>query len=465
MIGNPEFIKNIQLQINAVKMVLMPAVLGMIFIVVYLMNADSYKPVEYAMQVASLVLLGVIVFVWGTKMAVESLAGEFNDKTWDSQRMTAIDPWNLAWGKLFGSTLFAWYGGLFCLLVFTVSSFFSPKSYRFLELLLSILFAGVFAQATTLAFILTEFAKNRDFGKLNLSSYSVAGIIFPLLFFALVAGAYDARGTMQWYSITLRPMEMMLYSSVYFCLWGVIGFYRAMRKELQFDTGPWVWTLFVFGLMLYTAGFISNNDELDRSQWLFFALYISFFIGMISFYLMAFSEPKSIVDIRWLTDKAAQRKWGDFFVKLPTWFMSLLLVVLLCSVLLFMKASMHAALVDGPEWLINFVQFSPLAFLLFCLRDLGVILYVNLTSAKKNRDIVAIFYLIILYALVPTILMVTDTESILPWFFPVNSAGFLNSVVPVAAQTGFVFFLLYSEIYPAEKFSGSTNILGDHSQS
>ncbi|MCI5194490.1 MAG: hypothetical protein D3915_15425 [Candidatus Electrothrix sp. AU1_5] len=238
-----------------------------------------------------------------------------------------------------------------------------------------------------------------------------------------------------------------------------------MRKELQFDTGPWVWTLFVFGLMLYTAGFISNNDELDRSQWLFFALYISFFIGMISFYLMAFSEPKSIVDIRWLTDKAAQRKWGDFFVKLPTWFMSLLLVVLLCSVLLFMKASMHAALVDGPEWLINFVQFSPLAFLLFCLRDLGVILYVNLTSAKKNRDIVAIFYLIILYALVPTILMVTDTESILPWFFPVNSAGFLNSVLPVAAQTGFVFFLLYSEIYPAEKLSGSTNILGDHSQS
>lgn len=142
MIGNPEFIKNIQLQINAVKMVLMPAVLGMIFIVVYLMNADSYKPVEYAMQVASLVLLGVIVFVWGTKMAVESLAGEFNDKTWDSQRMTAIDPWNLAWGKLFGSTLFAWYGGLFCLLVFTVSSFFSPKSYRFLELLLAWYFAA-----------------------------------------------------------------------------------------------------------------------------------------------------------------------------------------------------------------------------------------------------------------------------------------------------------------------------------
>ncbi|MCI5222871.1 MAG: hypothetical protein D3924_09415, partial [Candidatus Electrothrix sp. AR4] len=231
MSGNPEFIKNIQLQINAVKLVLMPVVLGMIFFIVYLMNADSREPVEYAMQVASLVLLSIIVFVWGTKMAVESLAGEFNDKTWDSQRMTAIDPWNLAWGKLFGSTLFAWYGGLVCLLLFAVSSFFSPKPYRFIELLLFILFSGIFAQATILAFVLTEFAKNRDFGKLNLSSYSVAGILFPLLFFSLATGGYDAQGTVQWYGVASPPMENMLYSSLYFCLWGVIGFYRAMRKE------------------------------------------------------------------------------------------------------------------------------------------------------------------------------------------------------------------------------------------
>ncbi len=160
MSGNPEFIKNIQLQINPVKLVLMPIVLGMIYFIIYLMSTDSREPAAYSMQAASLFLLGVLVFVWGTKMAVESLAGEFNDKTWDSQRMTAIGPWKLVWGKLFGSTLFAWYGGLFCLLMFAVSSFFAPESYQFLELLLFILFVGVFAQATTLAFILTEFAKN-----------------------------------------------------------------------------------------------------------------------------------------------------------------------------------------------------------------------------------------------------------------------------------------------------------------
>ncbi|MCI5224566.1 MAG: hypothetical protein D3924_18335, partial [Candidatus Electrothrix sp. AR4] len=193
-------------------------------------------------------------------------------------------------------------------------------------------------------------------------------------------------------------------------------------------------------ILVSDSGFVANNDETGRGQLVFFALYISFFIGMLSFYLMAFAEPKSIVDFRWLSDKAVRGHWREFFVKLPAWFMSLLLVALLCTVLLLMKVSMHAALVDGPEWLSGLAQFSPLAFFLFCLRDLGVILYVNLNSAKKNRDLVAIFYLIILYVLLPTILNVAGAEGILPWFFPISGTGFLNSIVPVAVQTGFVFF-------------------------
>ncbi len=259
------------------------------------------------------------------------------------------------------------------------------------------------------------------------------------MFLPLAIGIYDVLETVRWYGITARPMEIMLSSSLYFCLWGVIGFYRAMRKELQFDTGPWVWTLFVLGLMLYASGFVTNDDETGRGQLVFLALYISFFIGMASFYLMAFAEPKSIVDFRWLKDKAAQGKWLEFFVKLPAWSMSLLLVALLCVALLLMKV---AFLGDSPEWLNDLAQLSPLAFFLFCLRDLGVILYVNLNSTKKNRDLAAIFYLIILYALIPTILGVAGAKDILPWFFPISGAGFLNSVVPVAMQTGLVFFAL-----------------------
>ncbi len=220
MISNPEFIKNIRLQLNPVKLVLMPIILGMIFFVVYLLNADSREPIEYTMQVTSLILLGLIVFIWGTKMAVDSLAGEFNERTWDSQRMTAIGPWNLVWGKLFGSTLYAWYGGLLCLFLFAVAAFLTPDPSRFLELLLLLLFAGVFVQSSLLAFILTEFSKNRDLGKLNLSSYSVIGLL-PFFFLPSFAmGAYDAQSIVQWYSIELHPMRMLLSSALFFVFGG-----------------------------------------------------------------------------------------------------------------------------------------------------------------------------------------------------------------------------------------------------
>jgi len=443
MISNPEFIKNIRLQLNPVKLVLMPMILGMIFFVVYLLNADSNEPVEHTMQVTSLILLGLVVFIWGTKMAVESLAGEFNERTWDSQRMTAIGPWNLVWGKLFGSTLYAWYGGLLCLLLFAVATFSTPDPSRYLELLLFLLFAGIFVQSILLAFILTEFAKNRDLGKLSLSSYSVVGLLFLFFLPSFAMGAYDAHGTVRWYSIELHPMRMLLSSALFFCLWGVLGFYRAMRKELQFDTGPWVWTLFVLSLMLYASGFVINNDRISFMQLLFSALYTSFFIGTASCYLMALAEPKSIVDIRWLVDKARQGKRLEVFAKLPAWFMSLLLAALLCTALFSMKLSIHARLLDGSDWLRTLVEFSPLAFLLFCLRDLGIILYVNLISTGKNRDLVAVFYLIILYGLIPSILNAADAKLALPWFLPFSDTGFLNSVVPIAVQAAGIFFLLY----------------------
>ncbi|KOR27669.1 hypothetical protein TI03_06390 [Achromatium sp. WMS1] len=140
MIYNPEFRKNIQLHLNPAKLVMMPIVLGMIFFAIYLYNTHSNQHHWYQvdtrayianiMQIYSLTLFGILVFIWGTKMAVDSLIGEFNDKTWDSQRMTAIGPWNLVWGKLFGGTLFSWYGGVICLLVFATSAMFNPQWQR-----------------------------------------------------------------------------------------------------------------------------------------------------------------------------------------------------------------------------------------------------------------------------------------------------------------------------------------------
>lgn len=441
MIKNPELIKNIQLELNPVKLVLMPVVLGMIFFIVYL-NADKHEPAAQSMQTASLVLLELIVFIWGTKMAVESLVSEFNDKTWDSQRMTSISPWTLAWGKLLGSTLFAWYGGLFCLLVFAASSVAVPEDLpRLVKMLLILIFTGLLTQTAILAFILTEFAKNRDAAKLNISSYSLAAVLFigQLLFSA--GGVYSARGNMQWYGISLHPLDMMLYSSLFFCLWGAVGLYRAMRKELQFDSSPWVWTVFIVSLMGYVSGFISSDHNTSSAALLLLRLYASLFAGIVSFYFMLLAESKNAVDLKLLVSKRRRKEWTELAAKTPAWLISLLLVAALCAVQMVIKGAADLAGAADSHDAQFILQIFPVALLMFCLRDLGIILYVNLSSAKKNRDMTAAFYLAILYLLIPLLLRIAGAASILPWFVPFAETNFLNGVAPIAAQAIFALYL------------------------
>jgi hypothetical protein len=447
MTTNPELIKNIQLELNPVKMVLMPTVLGMIFFIAYL-NADE-QTAMHSVQITALVLFELIVFVWGTKMAVESLVSEFNDRTWDSQRMTAIGPWTLAWGKLFGSTLFAWYGGLCCLLVFAASAYSAPKDVPgLITLLLVMLFTGLLTQTAILAFILTEFAKNRDAVKLNISSYSLAAVLLIGIFMSFAGDTYtdSGRETVQWHGILLHPLDMMLYSSFFFCLWGGVGLYRAMRKELQFASRPWAWAAFVVSVMVYCAGFISSDMDVHGAALVLLRLYVALFVGVLSFYFMVLAEPKNAVDLKLLLAKLRQREWSGLTAKAPAWLLSLLLVAVLCALLLAMKGLADLGGMQHNRDAETILRIVPLSLLMFCLRDLGIVLHVNFSSVKKNRDMTAAFYLVILYLLIPLLLKIAKADAMLPWFVPFSETSLVNGVLPAAVQAGLALHFVWRRI-------------------
>ncbi|CAK8723436.1 hypothetical protein GCAAIG_13230 [Candidatus Electronema halotolerans] len=444
MIWNPEFRKNIQLELNPVKLVLMPVVIGMMFAVVYL-SVDNKAPAAPPLQLAALILFAALVFVWGTKMAVESLISEFNDRTWDSQRMTAIGPWSLAWGKLLGSSLFAWYGGLFCLLVFAASTAAIPaaEGQRMLKMLLFSIFAGSCIQTTMLASILTEFAKKREAAKMRVSSYSIVALLLLMQVSSFAAAAYNVQETAHWFGMDLHPFDIMLYSSLFFCLWGIVGMYRAMRKELQFESRPTVWAIFLISMMIYCAGFIPPDATLSFADRLLICSWISFAIAVISFYIMLLTEPKHLVDFRLIRSRAQQKNWAGLMTKIPAWLISFLLAAMLCAVMLIFNAAGLADLNKEQDF---FIQFSPLALLLFCLRDIGIVLYVNFSSTKKNRDVTALFYIAILYMLVPSLLQIAEAKVLLPWFVPFIESNFINTILPVAVQAGFVLTLAWRKM-------------------
>jgi hypothetical protein len=217
-----------------------------------------------------------------------------------------------------------------------------------------------------------------------------------------------------------------------------------MRKELQFENSPLVWTFFVISLMAYFSGFIFSNHDIanDYRVLLFLCLLQAFAIGIVSFYLMVFVETKNIFDVKIMIDKARKKEWAGLFLKIPAWFMSLLLSAVFCFVLLIMQWTTSIVSSIESNDLNIFLKSSPLSLLLFCLRDLGIILYINWNSAKKNRDITAAFYIGIMYILIPTMLSIAGSASILPWFIPLVSASFLNGIVPIAIRAGLMLYLV-----------------------
>ena len=126
MIGNPEFRRNLWLELTPQRLVVMPLVLAAIFAVVYLgeegvsrwTNDTSYGGLATAAKYVYLAL----VLLWGGRQAGSAVTDEIRDRTWDGQRLSALGSWSMSWGKLFGSTVFTWYGGALALAVFAVAA-------------------------------------------------------------------------------------------------------------------------------------------------------------------------------------------------------------------------------------------------------------------------------------------------------------------------------------------------------
>ena len=104
---NPELRRNLWLEVSMHRLIAMPAVLGMGFLVVASIND---LPWQQRVSWAALTVYFVLTLYWGTRLAADAISDEVRGKTWDLQRMSALGPWYMTWGKLFGATVFAWYG-------------------------------------------------------------------------------------------------------------------------------------------------------------------------------------------------------------------------------------------------------------------------------------------------------------------------------------------------------------------
>lgn len=405
---NPEFRRNLWLELTPYRLVGMPVILGILLFLAYLLDGKQYGA---SVAKTALVLYGLLAFLWGTRLASEALISEIRDHTWDSQRMSVLGPWSMTWGKLLGSTIYPWYGALLCLLVYLTSE--PSLGLPLIETVVLMIGSGLFGQAIGLLSSLQAIRKNQRYGRFQTTAFLVLGAACAL---ALLNWPFAQSADISWYGGVYPDDRFVLISLAVFLFWVIFGIYRMIRSELQLKSLPWAWGLFILFLSGYLAGFLGEGRwDAGQSVWTL-RLLSAFMTTLALAYATAFSERKDPVALRRLQQSLGRREWARAMQSFPLWLSTLPFVALSGAMLVVVDVGLTPAEGVKP------VAVAAVAMVLFLLRDLALLLFLNLGRVPKRADMLTILFLVLLYSVIPTMLAALGLDRLTALFWPTPGA-------------------------------------------
>ena len=443
----PELLRNLWLQFSPERLIAAPLILGAVFALVAFATGSW--------EVVGSVAAGgyaVIAYLWGTRRAVNVLADEIAAGTWDGQRMSSIDPWTMAWGKLFGGTAYVWYCALFSLATYAAAEIESSRGSALAVNLPIKITGALLAQAIALLLALVLAGKGRRLsrrtvafaqgGALLVGIFGVTSVLLP--WFTEYLG-FGVAEKITWFAVAFPSNEFTLLTQILFLAWAVVAIYRLMAGELQVRQRPWVWLSFSLFLILYYQGFLvlGPNDALSLR------LLPALLVAVALYYLALFAQPNDIIRYRWLSHHLRHGNWRNVLSLLPLWVPSLVLAAALAiAVALLAKSDLKSLaevervvrIWDAP--IPRYDLATAIALILFMVRDLGIALLLNFAKRPKASDLAAILYLIVLYGICGGLVMAAGATALLPLFWPGVGGNALVVVLAPLIQVILVAVLL-----------------------
>lgn len=437
---NPEFRRNLLLELTLHRLVAMPLILLLIYAAAGLGSYDRLVSdlAWYAMM--------VLLVLWGTRLAADAVLGEVTARTWDSQRMSAIGPFAMSWSKLLGSTVYVWYGAILSIPAFL----YAANDFRDL---LAVLATGLMAQAVALIVSLLVQRQRPERLRFQVTASQLFGVGAGIAYWSVLSDGilwFRRYDDVHWYGLTAGYSDFMQLSGLAFLAWACFGIYRLMRAELQFRSWPVGWTCFVLFCAVYVGGFsppefqlrhVTDGDRTGVETLLRLLAAFTVVVGLV--WAGAYAEPKGFVRLRRWGDALRLRDPRHFLETTPGWLPGILAALVLCLVTLAvwsLSADVRYAMnsVAGMGSLGAFAT----ALVLFLLRDIGVIYFLTLDARKRRAHLTALVYLVVLYVLFPVVLAAADWEDVLPAFLPHAKGDPLVILLPVLVQVGIVGALL-----------------------
>ena len=404
---NPELRRNLWLELTPQRLVAMPVVLGLIFALSLLVSEGS----AWSLVVPGQVIFYGLVLVWGCRRAAAGLASEVQDGTWDWQRMSAIGPWSMVWGKLLGSTSFVWYGAAISLAAVVAGRFETGPAEEALLEVAAMVGAGLLGHTVSLAAALAWLRKVRPARRLPVTQCQGLGIVVGFLMSP--ASPIDALGSdawsisIDWYGALFDGRSFLLASLAAFLGWGLLASHRLMQEELQVRTRPWAWLAFTLFAMAYVDGlFLGRCARCTESTlgWIV-APYV---VATLSAYIALLVDQKDVVCLRTLLLAFRERDWRRAATLAPFW----LVAVALFAVTGTIAVGLTLATSDPWDFLPilvfvlddRVVVAGILAHFGFVGRDFCLVLALNFGARRGRADMATVVYFAVLYVLVPWIL-------------------------------------------------------------
>ncbi|WP_158915452.1 hypothetical protein [Caulobacter sp. S45] len=398
---NPELQRNLWLDATPRRLTWAGVVVLIAFALVWLVDRGRHA---YAAILVGALLFFAAGLMWAPRAARRSVTNEVVARTWDFQRLSALAPWEMTWGKLAGSTLRPWVvaGGGVLIAALQLASTTTVRHAGFWVLVALAL--GVTVQAAGLATGLLDIRRGRASGRpLSGRAPGLAILALALLTFAALAWARirigggvhtmfgqiaPMGGPVSWFGHDFPPVLFAGCSLVLCAGWALVWAWRLMRLELQLVNTPWAWALFVIGAATYAAGFDPSANLTGSDA--FAARLVSAGVVLAALaYVGAFAEPADRVRARQFANAIAKRDIRRTAVRLPLVVLPSKLAVILGLVV----ALIHVRAGETHEALFM------LALLAFFVRDLGVIAWRRFARAGSPGDFGVAATLVALYVI------------------------------------------------------------------
>jgi hypothetical protein len=399
---NPELQRYGWLEFSTQRILAMPVVLGLVFFVC----GQARSNVNELTAGVAVGIFMVLMVLWGGHKAAEAVIDEINDNTWDFQRLSSLSPWSLTWGKLLGSASYCWYGGLMALAVYVVaaSSWMQPY-YLILNAILLVVGSLLCHGVALLSSLQSAQVRATGRKKMRVVGHQILGIIAAFQFIGVLSTGHksETMNIATWYGQVFELKIFWIAFAACLLLWTVLGIYWQMRRQLKMRTGPWLWTGFTLFIMAFVGGFASWQPLPTGAHPISLTM---FAVAIFFLYVQAFIEPWNGVTYRKFFDNWRTRNLPNFFDNFPRWLASLLLAVVTGAWAVLGNADSSLAVL------------TLLAVLAFAFRDIALLHFFKLHPSSRRATAATVFYLAVLYILVPMVLGALDFDSGVAAFIP-----------------------------------------------